>query len=159
MTWKRLRNVCIRFLRCGFCHLWTMEDVCICKQRKIFLFYFCFISSFHSFSYDTMKQCWNHYPDDRPDFSLLVLILERQLTRVANGVSYKSVFITYLSMIINRKILSTLTTAVCIILYLWNRNTLIYCNVLSFLFVCFINTIQELNLAPWNSGISIQMIV
>ncbi|RUS83307.1 hypothetical protein EGW08_008929, partial [Elysia chlorotica] len=35
--------------------------------------------------YDTMKRCWNHYPDERPDFSLLVLILERQLVRMANG--------------------------------------------------------------------------
>ncbi|GFR73728.1 fibroblast growth factor receptor [Elysia marginata] len=35
--------------------------------------------------YDTMKRCWNHFPDERPDFSLLVLILERQLVRMANG--------------------------------------------------------------------------
>ncbi|CAL1543914.1 unnamed protein product [Lymnaea stagnalis] len=35
--------------------------------------------------YDTMKRCWNHFADDRPDFSLLVLILERQLVRVSNG--------------------------------------------------------------------------
>lgn len=35
--------------------------------------------------YDTMKRCWNHFPDDRPEFSLLVLILERQLVRMANG--------------------------------------------------------------------------
>ncbi|XP_055862145.1 fibroblast growth factor receptor 4-like isoform X1 [Biomphalaria glabrata] len=35
--------------------------------------------------YDTMKRCWNHFPDDRPDFDILVLILERQLVRVSNG--------------------------------------------------------------------------
>ncbi|GFO10561.1 fibroblast growth factor receptor [Plakobranchus ocellatus] len=35
--------------------------------------------------YETMKGCWNHYPDKRPDFTLLVMILERQLVRVANG--------------------------------------------------------------------------
>ncbi|XP_059179327.1 fibroblast growth factor receptor 3-like [Physella acuta] len=35
--------------------------------------------------YDTMKRCWNHFPDDRPDFTTLVLILERQLVRVSNG--------------------------------------------------------------------------
>lgn len=35
--------------------------------------------------YDTMKRCWNHFADDRPDFSLLVLILDRQLVRVSNG--------------------------------------------------------------------------